>query len=183
MCRPGHRPSEHIYVLKSVFIKHQAQKKPLIAACFDLRKMFDSEDLYDCLNQVYLSEVTGKLYRLLFQMNKNVRLTIQTPVGDTPSANTGPIVTQGGVDGAVMSSVSIGNDVSDAFKEKEDEYEVKYENVQLSPLLFLDDILRCSDTVESANYVNKLLEKVISKKGLEFNSEKSMFIVMGNKKA
>ena len=75
------------------------------------------------------------------------------------------------------------NDVSNAFKDKEEEYEVRYENIQLSPLLFLDDILRCSDTVQSANYGNKLLEKVISEKGLEFNTEKSMFIVMGNKKA
>ena len=114
--------------------------------------MFDSEDPFDCLNQVYSSEVTGKLCRLPFQMNKNVRLMFQSPVRDTLPAITG-------VDGAVLSSVSIGHDVSNAFKDKEDEYEVKYENVQLCPL-------RCSDTVKSANYDNKLLEKVISEKGL-----------------
>ena len=145
--------------------------------------MFDSEDLYDCLNKVNSSQVKGKVYRIIFQMNKNVKVRIQTPVGETSEENTGPIVTQGSVDGAIISSVSIGNDVSEAFADEADKFEVKYESVELSPLCFQDDILRMSDSFESAKYGNKLMENVIAKKGLEFNTEKSMYIVMGNKKA
>ena len=108
---------------------------------------------------------------------------IQTPVGETPEENTGPIVMQGSVDDAIISSVSIGNDVCEAFADEADKFEVKYESVELSPLCFQDDILRMSDSFESAKYGNKLMENVIAKKGLEFNTEKSMYIVMGNKKA
>ena len=44
-CRPGHRPSEHLFILKSVFANYQKKGKGLILAGLDLKKMFDSEDI------------------------------------------------------------------------------------------------------------------------------------------
>ena len=36
--------------------------------------MFDKEDIYDVLNEVYLSQVKGKIYRLIYEMNKSVKI-------------------------------------------------------------------------------------------------------------
>ena len=46
--KPGHRASEHIYVIKSVFAFHQSKNKGLILTSFDLRRFFYSEDMFDC---------------------------------------------------------------------------------------------------------------------------------------
>ena len=86
--------------------------------------MFDMENLFDILNQVYGCNVKGKVYRLIYQMNKNIRIKVKTPVGLTESADTGPGATQGSVDAAIISSVSIGNDVSDNFASSDGDYEV-----------------------------------------------------------
>ena len=69
--KPGHRASEHLYVIKSVIAYYKEKKKGLLISTFDLHKFFDSEDIFDCLNELYKSKVHGKLYRLIFAMNKN----------------------------------------------------------------------------------------------------------------
>ena len=153
--------------------------------------MFDFEDIFDCLEKVHSSDVKGKLYRLIYNMNKNVKLKIQTPVGDTDEANTGPIVTQGSVDSAILSSVSIGNDVDEAFSKEygaentasEDKNErVVYNSIPLLPLCFMDDCFNMSSTIARAQQGNNIMEEVINRKGLEFNHEKSNFLVVGNTK-
>ena len=65
-CKPGHRPSEHLFVIKSVFAQYQINKKGLILTGYDICTFFDSEDCYDVFNEVYANQVKGKIYRLLF---------------------------------------------------------------------------------------------------------------------
>ena len=119
----------------------------------------------------------------MYEMNKNVRIRVQTPVGVTQSADTGPSVAQGSVDGPPISSTSIGNEVSDTFACKGGDYEVEYNSIRLSSLIFMDDIFRMAASTFSAQFANNLMEEIIGKKGLEFNLDKCMYIVMGNKKA
>ena len=38
-CKPGHRASEHLFVLKSVFALYQSRGKPLIVTTFDVYKV------------------------------------------------------------------------------------------------------------------------------------------------
>ena len=114
-CKPGHRPSEHLFVLKSVFAQYKKNKKGLILSGYDISTFFDSEDIYDVLGEVYTNDVKGKVYRLLFELNKNARIEVNTPVGTSQSADTGPIVTQGSVEAGVMSSVSIDNGTNVTF--------------------------------------------------------------------
>ena len=47
-CRPGHRSSEHLFVIKSIMSYYKLKEKPLILTPFDLETFFDSEMLSDC---------------------------------------------------------------------------------------------------------------------------------------
>ena len=38
-CKPGHRPSEHLYVMKSVMAKYHEQKKCLLLSSWDIKKI------------------------------------------------------------------------------------------------------------------------------------------------
>ena len=92
-------------------------------------------------------------------MNKNTRITIKTPVGDTQLKDTGPIVTQGSVEGPVLSSVSIDNGTNVTFAKSE--VKVSYKNLKLSPTLFMDDIMQMAATLVSAQYGNLLMQELI----------------------
>ena len=92
---------------------------------------FYSEDCYDVFNEVYANQVKGKVYRLLFEMNRNTRIMVKTPVGCSQSADTGPIITQGSVEAGVLSSVSIDNGTDVTFVNSD--CEVMYHGLKLAP--------------------------------------------------
>ena len=156
-CKPGHRPSEHLYVLKSVFAHYSRKKKSMILTGYDIQTFFDSENIFDVFEDVYTSQVKGKLYRLLYEMNKNSKITIRTPVGDTEPKDSGPVITQGGIESAIMSSVSIdrGTDVTFAASD----CEARYHGLKLAPLRWMVDMLRIGDRVASAQYSSCLIEE------------------------
>ena len=179
-CKPGHRASEHLYTIKSVMAYFSTKKKGLIMSSFDLEKFFDSEELYDCLGELYARDVKGKLYRLLYQMNKNIRIKVKTPVGVTDPKDTGTAVGQGTVDGAVLSSNNSDKGLEEAFNDPTKE--LKYEDTILGPIIFMDDIFRMAGNREMAQYANEKMEEFIGPKLLKINLQKSGFLIFGNKK-
>ena len=147
---------------------------------YDICTFFDSEDIYDVFGEIYSSQVKGKIYRLLFGLNKNTRIKVNTPVGVSDSADTGPIVTQGSLDAGILSSVSIDNGTSVTFANSD--CEVDYYGLNLSPLRYQDDIMRMAETISSAQYSNNAMEDLFEQKSLSFILQKSQYLIMGNKK-
>ena len=119
--KPGHRASEHLYVILSIVEQYEKKGKALIISMYDLSKYFDRENLFDCCTEVYKNQVKGKVYRLLFLLNKNIRIRVKTPVGVTQPCDTGPGMGQGTSDGAIVSAVNLDNGVRDRFHEETDE--------------------------------------------------------------
>ena len=115
--KPGHRPTEHLYVVLSLIAMAERKKEPLILALYDLKKYYDCENIEDCMNEIYKSGVKNKPYRLLFKMNENISIRVQTPVGTTEEENVGNIVGQGTNEGNIISSVSINGGVREKFHE------------------------------------------------------------------
>ena len=113
--RPGHRAAEHIYTIKSTIAMFQTKKKALILSMWDISKMFDSEALVDVMASLYKHKVKGKTYKLLYKLNENIKITVNTPVGKTDTDEAGETVGQGTVDGAIMSAVSIADGVEEEF--------------------------------------------------------------------
>ena len=131
-------------------------------------------------------------------MNKNSRIRVKTPVGETQSAETGPIVTQGSVDGAVISAVNLDNGVKEYFHERKDDNdeedvidpekdetvdEVMYGDINLKPLIYQDDLFNASETPAQAQIVNNKMDNLIESKLLDFNHSKCHVLVIGAKKA
>ena len=133
------------------------------------------------MRELYASKVKGKVYRLIFEMNKSVRVQVKTPLGMTELKEAGAGPSQGNVDTALVSANSMGNSVRETFKEEEEE--MKYGNdVVISALAFLDDIAKMSETRVKAQEANNKVEEMMNRKGLELNIGKSNFLLVGNKK-
>ena len=150
--KPGHRAQENIFVLKSVIALYSMQDIGLVLQMWDLSKFFDKESLFDCLDELYKNGIKGKLYRLLFALNKNTRFSIMTPVGVTEEAERGPGVGQGTGEGALISALNLDSGVRKYFSSSNDE--VSYGPVQLAPVLFQDDIARLAPDIKSAQNGN-----------------------------
>ena len=65
------------------------------------------------------------------------------------------------------------------FSESKDE--VSYGGINLQPLIFQDDISRMTTSVWAAQSGNNIVEAVIETKLLDFNLDKSCYIVMGSR--
>ena len=168
--------------MKSVIKVYKAKGKGLLLTSYNIKTFFDAEDPYDFLNELYNSKVKGKVYRLIYEMNKNSKVRIKTPVGITDTKNTGPILSQGSVEAAILSSNNIGNGMKETFTDKDKEVEY-LDNIKLAPLSFLDDLARLSTDRDATQYGNDKVEDLLNRKGLELNLDKSNFLIMGSKKS
>ena len=151
----------------------------------------------------------GKAYRLLFNLNKNTRIRVKTPVGVSQAAETGPLVSQGSVEGAVISAVNLDRGIREYFHEEQDEdhkdvtkvgiekenvvveankdgevmEDVMYSSIHLKPLLFQDDGFNASKSPEAAQITNEKMVKLMESKLLDLHQDKSCYIIAGEKKA
>ena len=166
--KPKHRAQEHLFVVQSIILLYNMCGMAVIAQLFDISKFFDREMLRDCMDALYNSGVRGKLYRLLFELNKETNIKVKTGVGISEEQQTGEGVGQGSLDSAILSS---------------EVYEVSYGEINIQPLLYQDDIFRLCLDPFSAQVGNEFMDNVMETKLLDFNIDKSCYIVIGDKEA
>ena len=61
IAKAGHRPQEHLFVVKSLIALYIFLQIPLILQFFDISKFFDKESLKDGMNTIYKAGISGKL--------------------------------------------------------------------------------------------------------------------------
>ena len=179
--KPGHRAQEHLFVMRSVIAFYVLGGKALILQLYDISKFFDREMLRDCMDTLYNNGIRGKLYRLIYEMNRDTRIKVRTAVGVTNEVSTGEGVGQGTLDGAIVSACSIDYSVNNFFKKSM--YEISYGELNLQPLLYQDDIFRMTNDPFSAQIGNEFMDTVMETKLLNFNLDKSCYLVVGEKNA
>ena len=177
---PKHQSQEHLFTLKSIMLWYEELKVPLILQLFDISKFFDRENLQDGMNTLYNCGIKGKLYRLIYELNRKTILKVKTGVGLSKSAELGENITQGSVGGALFSTVNLDYSMNNHFKKSS--HEISYSQLRLQPLIFQDDISRLSGNIEDAQAGNIFVESVMESKLLDLNTDKSCYIVIGKKK-
>ena len=155
-------------------------KIPIIIQLFDISKFFDRENLKDGLNALYNCGIHGKLYRLIFELNKKTVLKVKTGVGLSKSTELGENITQGSIGGALISTVNLDYTVNNQFKNSN--HEISYSDTKIQPLIFQDDISRICASPSDAQAGNLIIEAVMESKLLDLNLDKSCYILIGNKK-
>ena len=178
--KTGHRAQEHLFTLKSVISLYLMFDFAILIQLYDISKFFDRESLRDGMNALYNCGIRGKMYRLIYNMNKDTKIRVRTAVGETEEKETGENIGQGTLEGANISAANIDYTVNKFFKTSRDE--LSYGSEKLQPMLFQDDISRLSTSVWGAQSGNNKMESVMETKLLDFNLDKSCLIIMGSKK-
>ena len=125
---------------------------------FVLKKYFDRECLQDCLGELYRANIKGKLYKLLYELNKDTRIRVRTAVGDSETREISEGVAQGSMEGSLVSSLSISQGVTDFFGTRE--CEISYTSLGIPT-------------------GNDRLEALAETKLLDFHTLKSKIIIVG----
>ena len=73
----------HIFVVNSIIhdvLKNKSQK-PIDVMVLDYKQMFDSECLFECMNDVYEAGVKDNIFALISEANKKSLIAVKTPHG------------------------------------------------------------------------------------------------------
>ena len=124
---------------------------------------------------LYEAGITGKLYRLWFELNKETNIKVKTGVGVSGTARVGETVAQGSIGGALASSLNLDVEVNNFFSGSIDE--VSYSNVRLQPIILQDDLCRLCTSADSARNGVRRMENIMKLKQLDINVDKSSYIV------
>ena len=179
---PGHRSQEHLFSVKSVIAMLEEHDEAGAIQLFDLVAFFDCEMLEDVLGELYSkSQIKGKLYRLLHELNKNNKISVKTPVGESETKEIDKGITQGSISASLTSSSSLSAGVEDFFEESEEE--VFYGNLKLLPQSFQDDLIRVCLNPQAAQAGNNRFQNLAETKLLSFNLKKTCITILGAKKA
>ena len=114
-------------------------------------------------------------------MNKQTTIKVRTGVGTSCEQERGEGVGQGTLDGAILSAGSIDYTVNKFFSNSM--YEISYGDIFMQPLLYQDDIFRLCVDPFSAQIGNEFMDNVMETKLLDFNLDKSCYIVIGSEEA
>ena len=91
----GHRAQEHLFSLKSIIALYLNYDFPILIHMYDISKFFDRESLRDGMNSIYQCGIKGKLYRLIYNMNKDTTICVRTAVGQTEEKEQAKILEKG----------------------------------------------------------------------------------------
>ena len=178
--KPGHRAQEHIFVLFSVLELFKKRNIPIIIQTWDVSRYFDRHTLLEAQEWLADCEVPEKFYRLMWKMNSNTTVQVKTAAGVSGTAVTGENSGQGSKSAGTVCSVSLSKSTTKYFQDSQ--HEVSYGSIELSPLLFQDDSLRLTTTLEGARDGCRRMELIMGSKALDVNTDKSVYLLAGKRK-
>ena len=179
--QPGHRPEEHLFVMKSLVAKYRQEKRPIFLQSYDVSKFFDKERIEDGILACKNRGADPKAIRLWHKLNDDTQIKVKTSAGTTETANVGAVVGQGTIGGALISQAVLDDGVS-AFFPPAGRLQLEYGAVPQAPLLWMDDILNAARGLDEAREANRRMSVLMMERGLCLNQEKTVCIVIGSNK-
>ena len=105
--RRNTQSQEHLFTVNSVVAWYPMLNIALYLQIFDISKYFDRDILKNSMDTPYKCGITGKLYRLWYNLYKDSQIKMKTAAGLTCVKPTGENFTQGSICGAILRSANL----------------------------------------------------------------------------
>ena len=150
----------------------------VVFTLYDFKTCFDSLWLEDALNTLWDAGVENELFYIIYLLNKNCNITVNTPFGPTERFTVEKLVKQGTVLGPFLCSTSIGDYCKDKMNPDSG---TSVGKVEIRPLAFMDDLddintlpSRMINSNNNAVHFEKL-------RRLQFGTDKCEILKVGKK--
>ena len=163
----------HLYVVYAIINSVvQGKSECIDIQIYDLVQAFDSLWLEDCLNDVYDAlddQSRDDKVALLYDINKNNKVAVNTAIGQTDRIDVDRIVAQGGTWGSLLCSNHI--DTLGRSCRSTGKHSYSYRNqVEVLPLAMVDDLLGVASCGHDSLELNTFINTQMELKKLQFHT-------------
>ena len=128
--------NDNLLIVNSAIGEFRKNKENVYLLFADLEKCFDKLWLKDCIKDVIEAGMPDEEAMYIYKMNKNVKVTVDTPVGKTEMFKVEEVVRQGTITGPQLCSVT-----TDKINKLEKAPELEICGVGIQYPLFVDDAI------------------------------------------
>ena len=153
----------------------------IVLQSYDISKFFDKELIEDAVLTCIKRGADMKATRLWYKLNEDTRIKVRTGVGETRSGAVGAVVGQGMLGGALVSQANLDDGVMEHLSPG-GVLQMEYGDVPLAPLLWMDDVLKTTLSLDIARKTNLKVNILLKQRALSLNRKKSVVIILGSKK-
>ena len=170
----------HIFVVNSIIhdVLSKKSKSPIDIMVLDYKQMFDSECLFQCMNDVYEAGVDDDYFALLYEANRENFVAVNTPHGLSKREQIDEIEMQGDVLALLISSLQVATIGKECLDENKHLYFYK-DSVPIPPLGLVDDLLTISSCGFKTTQMNQYLNSKTAEKRLQFGTSKCIKLHIG----
>ena len=170
----------HIFIVNSIIYDVLSKKsnEPVDIMVLDYKQMFDSECLFECLNNVYEAGMSDDIFPLLYEANKENFVAVQTPNGISRREVFREIVMQGDVLAPLVSSLQVDTMGKECIEEGKHLYLYK-DIVPIPPLGMVDDLFTISKCGFKTTMMDQFINSKSAMKKLQFGTTKCIKLHVG----
>ena len=178
--RKGKNIRNHIFIVNTIIhdVLSKKSNEPVDIMVLDYKQMFDSECLYECLNDVFEAGVRNDKFVLLHEANRENYVAVQTPNGLSRRESIKEIVMQGDVLAPLISSLQVDTMGKECFEDKKHLYYFK-NKVPIPPLGLVDDLFTISNCGFKTTMMNEYINTKTAMKKLQFGTTKCFKLHVG----
>ena len=174
----------HIFVVNSVIHDTLSKKsnKEIDIMVLDYKQMFDSECLFECMNDLYEAGVKDDMFSLIYEANRTNKVAVQTPHGLSRREEFKEIVMQGDVLAPLISSLQVDTFGKECMEEQKHLFFYK-NKVPIGPLGMVDDLLTITECGVKTTMMNQYINFKTGTKRLQFGTKKCIKMHIGKMKS
>ena len=177
--RKGRSIRDNLFVLNAVMNSViKGNEQPCEIGVYDLEKAFDSLWAEECINDLFDAGCKDDKLVLMHLENQNAQVAAKTSGGITERENIKNIIMQGTVTGGLCCTTTTDKLAKHCYTNKHLLYKYKGE-VEVPPLLMIDDILTISKCGVAAVAMNSTVNTFIETKKLKLKQSKCAALHVG----
>ena len=151
----GASTCDHLFLLRCMIDISKKQKRSTYLTFYDVSKAYDNVDNDDMLDIMWDSGLRGKSWRILRNLNQNLKAVIKTKYGLTRTIN----MEIGGKQGSRLTGrmfAKLMDTLAEELQPTGEGFQINA-NLKIAVLLWVDDVVSC---VEGANKQEQMLQKI-----------------------
>ena len=177
----GRATVDHILILKELVHIAKCERKKTTLTYLDVTKAYDKAWLDAILYVLHKQGIKSRLWKIVKDLNSNLRTTIQTKYGPTRQIHIKDSIRQGGVLSVTLYALMM-DEIAKDLKETELGIKIPGSDLRIPCLLWMDDVVLAETETEKSQELLNNTNHTSKKYHIEFGMPKTKYLRTGKNK-